>query len=421
MITNFRAPSTLPAALLVLAILVEPGCKPQAPDLHDQRRPAASARAEAAKAAIESGQSAAKRVSGLSDEQAAATVAKVGDRLITLGDVAAYVARMPRAARSRYVTPEQRRELVQHMVEIELLAREGEGRGFGTDPIVQHSYKKALANELLRTVTSERSLGDITDADVTAYYDTHKAKFIRPERRRCAVIYFNSREETEAAQREIATAIASTPKASKQIFGDWAREKSVDVPTAKIKGDLGWFDAKGLNEKGQARVSGRLLDVVYAMKRVHEVSAPVELESHQWLLAQLTGIEPEREAPMADVRLEIQDALLKASRTEAREAFVQQLRSKATIDINEEALAALPAPPEPEPGLKVPRVPKPKMNPALFQRRANIPIVKRPGSEKPTLKLERTGAEVSKEAREIYLGSEHKDDSASASDEEGAP
>jgi len=400
---DLRASAAFPVALLVMATCTVPSCKPQAPDLHAQRRPAASARAEAAKAAIESTANAAKQAAGLTDEQAAAVVARVGERTITLGDVAAYVARLPRSARSRYVTPEQRLELVQHMVEVELLAREGEGRGFGTDPVVQHSYKKALANELLRTVTSDRSLGDIKPAEVEAYYAAHKADFVRAERRRCAVIYFDTKEDTEAAARGLEAAIAATPKASKQIFGDWAREKSVDLTSGKLKGDLGWFDEKGLNEKGQNRVTGRLLEVVYAMESVHQVSAAVELESRQWLLAQITGIEAAREAPLADVRLEIQNALLRASRTEAREAFIAELRAKATIDVDEAALAALPAP-EPEPGVKVPKVAKPKFNPALFRRRVNTPIAVRPGAEKPGLKLDRGPADRTEEARQIYLG-----------------
>ena len=36
------------------------------------------------------------------------------------------------------------------------------------------------------TVTSDTSIGDITDADAEAYYAENKAEFVRPERRRCA-------------------------------------------------------------------------------------------------------------------------------------------------------------------------------------------------------------------------------------------
>ncbi|MDP6946382.1 MAG: peptidyl-prolyl cis-trans isomerase, partial [Myxococcota bacterium] len=372
-------------------------------------------------AAIAAGGQAGKAVAGLSPEQAAAIVARVGDQAITLGDVAAYVAQLPRSARSRYVTPQQQRELVRHMVEVELLAHEGEQRGFGTDPIVQHTYKKALANELLRTVTTDLSLGDITDADVKAYYDTHSADFVRVERRRCAVIYFNQQADAQAAAKGIEEAVAATPKAAKQIFGDWAREKSIDEASGALKGDLGWFDQKGLNTRGQTRVAGRILSETFAMDKVHTISAPLKLESRQWVLVQLTGIQPQAEAPMDAVRLEIQNALLTAKRVAAREEFIAQLRTDATIEVDEAVLAKLPAP-EPAPKVTPPEVPKPKFNPALFRRSLNPGVVRRPGAggAQDALKVESAKGKVRKKNIDTYLKHRQEED-PSATTDPGAP
>jgi parvulin-like peptidyl-prolyl isomerase len=428
-----------PLALLLALTATLAGCKPEAPDLHEARRPVANERANVAKAAIEAGASAPGKVSGLTEAQAQSMVARVGSTTITLGDVAAYVAQLPRSARSRYVTAEQRVELLRKLVELELLAHEGERQGFKTDPIVQHTYKRALADEVLRTVGTDLSLGDISDADVETYYRDHSATFLREERRRCAVLYSNTRADAAAASAELIEAIAATPKAAKQIFGDWAREKSVDVASATVKGDLGWFDAKGLNTKGQARVAGLMLSTVFNLAKVHQVSPPLQLESKQWIIVQLTGREAAQEAPLDDVRLTIQNALLKAKRVEARVAFIKALRGQAKITLNEAALSALPTP-EPPTESKVPNVPKPRLpstraqsgtvvatpttatdtppkaaapegkptkprlNPALFRRPAAPGPTRRPGRKSGGLTLQHSNPKVPDAVKARYLG-----------------
>ena len=415
------APCTL---VLVLSIAA---CKPEAPDLHEERRPVASERAKVAKEALSQGAQAPAKVSGLSSAQASAVVAKVGEVEITLGDVAAYVAQLPRSARSRYVTAEQRVELLKKLVELELLAGEGERKGFKKDPIVQHTYKRALAEEVLRGVGTEISLADVSTDDVDAYYAENKESFVTKERRRCAVLYSTTRADAAAVHAELNAAIAQTPKAAKQIFGDFAKEKSVDPASASLKGDLGWFDAEGLNAKGQTRVTGLMLKRVFNLDKVHQVSAPLQLESKQWVLVQLTGLKDAKEAPLDEVRLNIQNALLKQKQTEARAAFIESLRAKATITMNTEALAALPKPETPE-GPKIPEVPKPrvtptppaaeksagkaktpksaqpKLNPALFRRPAAPGVTARPGQDKPPLKLHHSGTKAPQAVKERYLG-----------------
>ncbi len=408
-------------------------CKPEAPDLHAERQPAASERAKVAKEAIAAGSSAPAKVSGLSDAQAQALVAKVGDARITLGDVAAYVAQLPRSARSRYVTADQRVELLKKLVELELLASEAERKGFKQDPVVQHTYKKALADEVLSEVGNELSLGDVTDSDIASYYAENKAKFVTQERRRCAVIYNNTRAEADELHKALLEAIGQTPKAAKQIFGDFAKEKSVDPASAALKGDLGWFNEEGLNTKGQARVTGFMLKRVFNLAKVHEVSAPLQLESKQWVLVQLTGREAAKEASLDQVRLAIQEKLLRARRVEARVDFIKTLRAKADITLFEEALEALPKPAPPS-GPKIPAIPTPQipqaakgvkqaptaappdgapaaqgarkvpLNPALFRRPTAPAATMRPGQGAPELKLERSAPTVPDAVKERYLG-----------------
>jgi len=59
----------------------------------------------------------------LSPELAAKTLAKVGDRVITLGEYAAALDRMDSFERMRYQSPDRRKRLLDEMVDVELLAQ----------------------------------------------------------------------------------------------------------------------------------------------------------------------------------------------------------------------------------------------------------------------------------------------------------
>src|SRR5262249_55435218 len=63
-------------------------------------------------------------ISGLPADQAARTVAKVGDRTLTLADFARTIERMDQFDRLRYQSKERRRELLEELIDIELLAAE---------------------------------------------------------------------------------------------------------------------------------------------------------------------------------------------------------------------------------------------------------------------------------------------------------
>jgi hypothetical protein len=85
---------------------------------------------------------------GLTAEQAALVVAKVGDRAITLGDYAATLERMDQFDRLRYQSPERRRELLEEIIDVELLAQM-RGRKSSTSGETQQAIRQVLRDALL--------------------------------------------------------------------------------------------------------------------------------------------------------------------------------------------------------------------------------------------------------------------------------
>src|SRR5215471_15161835 len=86
---------------------------------------------------------------GLTAEQAALVVAKVGERTITLGDYAATLERMDQFDRLRYQSPERRRELLEEIIDAELLAEDARQKKLDQTPETQQAVRQVLRDALL--------------------------------------------------------------------------------------------------------------------------------------------------------------------------------------------------------------------------------------------------------------------------------
>jgi peptidyl-prolyl cis-trans isomerase C len=112
---------------------------------------------------------------GLTKAQAAETLAKIGSRTITVGDLAEEIAQKGPFLRARYNSPERRRELLDQMIRFELLAQEAEREGFDDLPDVQRTRKQILIRRFLKVRYEDAiELDDVTDEQVRQYYESHR-------------------------------------------------------------------------------------------------------------------------------------------------------------------------------------------------------------------------------------------------------
>ncbi|MCC6526197.1 MAG: peptidyl-prolyl cis-trans isomerase, partial [Polyangiaceae bacterium] len=135
---------------------------------------------------------------GLTAEQAAAVVAKVGDRTITLGDVAAHIGSLNPYYRLRFQSKELRRKLVDEMIDVELLAIEARRLGLDKDPRTEEAIRQVLRDAML--AEARKDVPDpsaFSAAEVRAYYEANRDRFREPERRRVAAIVLAKREDAE--------------------------------------------------------------------------------------------------------------------------------------------------------------------------------------------------------------------------------
>ena len=146
---------------------------------------------------------------GLSPEQAAQVLARVGDRAITLGDYAVAVEHMSTFDRIRYQAPERRRELLHEMIDVMLLADEAREKGYDKDPVVEQEVREILRDAYFAGAREGAPTpAEIAVGDVRAYYEAHKADFHDPERRRVSAIVLSTAAAADATLEEAKTATA---------------------------------------------------------------------------------------------------------------------------------------------------------------------------------------------------------------------
>ncbi|MRS15680.1 peptidylprolyl isomerase [Enterobacteriaceae bacterium RIT691] len=161
--------------------------------------------------------------------------------------------------------------------------------------------------------------GTASDSDIQAYYDQHQDLYTQPQRVRYSVIQTKTEADAKAVLDEI------TKGAN---FADVAKAKSTDIISAKNGGDMGWLEASttpdelknaGLKDKGQ--LSG------------------VIKSSVGFLVARLDDVEAAKVKPLAEVHDEI---AAKVKQEKALDAFfaMQQKVSDAASNDNESLAGA---------------------------------------------------------------------------------
>lgn len=283
--------------------------------------------------------------SGLTPELAARVLAKVGDKEITLGEFAATLERMDSFERLRYQSPDRRKQLLDELIDLELLAGEAQRRGLDKQPETQERVRQMLRDELLQQVRSSvPSPGDIPDADARRYYDAHRDDFREPERRRVAHIQLKSEAEAKAV-------LEKAQGASPADWGKLVAEKSVDARTKpnaglppELSGDLGIVGPPGHPRGDNPSVPEPLRAAAFEIDKLGGVLPRVVNVNGTFHVLRLTGKTDARDRTFEDAKRAIRVALVQ-ERIRQREAELEaELKKKYPVTIDETQLAKVPLP-----------------------------------------------------------------------------
>jgi hypothetical protein len=269
-------------------------------------------------------------------------LARVGDRTITLGDYVAVLDGMDRLDRARYQTPDRRKQLLDEMIDVELLAREAERRGLADKPEAKELVRQILRDEVFAELRDKQPpLEDIPAADVRAYYEAHRGDFREPERRRISHLAVRDRAQAERLLGEARTMTAKQ-------WGELVRRSSVDKPATdvpdELAGDLGIVSPPAFGKNDNARVPEPLRAAAFEIEKVGDVLGHVVPAGGVFHLLRLTAKSDPRDRSLeeADRTIRVLIAQERLHRAEAN--LEKELRAKIPVRVDEAALAKVVVP-----------------------------------------------------------------------------
>ena len=265
----------------------------------------------------------------------AQAVARIGDVTITVGQLEDEIARQTPFMRTRYRDRAELETLLGTLVRFELLSREAERRGFGTDPEVREATSQAAVQQMIRRDFDERiTVESLPQAEVQAYYDAHPEEFSRAEVRRASHIVLESEEQARAL-------VAEARAADARGFRALAQERSIDPESRQRGGDLRYFDDHGVSpNSADPAVDEAIVRATFALANVGDVADPVQA-GDRWTIVKLTGLRPAEHRPIEEAGQGIRLRLWRQARQDALEGFVEELRGRIATEVHYERMSGI--------------------------------------------------------------------------------
>lgn len=283
-------------------------------------------------------------IAGLSAEQAARVVARVGDRAITLGDFAKMIEHMDQFDRLRYQSKDRRRELLEEMIDVELLAAEAKRLGLDKEPEAADQLRAILRDTMLgESRLALPTPAQLTPQEVAAYFESHPDKFNEPERRRVAAIVMKDKKEAAQVLKEALK--VKTPAEWGALFAKHSitapKAHGGPVNPAELAGDLGIVGAMSDAHGGNPKVPDAVRVEAFKLKELYDIAPElVEAEGRQFIV-RVNGITPAHKRTLGEADRAIRVLLIQEKMAEHEAALEDELKKKFPVEIDDAALAAV--------------------------------------------------------------------------------
>jgi peptidyl-prolyl cis-trans isomerase C len=255
-------------------------------------------------------------------------VVTINGKTISTDLFEAYVKAVTQGKASSELTAEEREQVKEELVRMEVIAQQAEKDGLAKEPDVATRLELTRLN-LLQQAAAQKYLKDRqpTEAEMRAEFETQLAA--------TPLVEYHARHILVSSQ-DTAQKIIGQLKAGGD-FATLAKRFSGDKSTAQKGGDLGWFPPDAMGNKNFA-------DAVGLLKNNEITSAPIQTQ-YGWHVLQLLGTR-DRPPPSFEG---VQDQLKRILLTKKYRAYSDELLKVAKIDpplanMPAAAPAAAPAP-----------------------------------------------------------------------------
>jgi len=266
-----------------------------------------------------------------SAEELKTVLAKIDDVAITLAEFQERINRQSSYIRARYTSLEQKKEFLDSLVRFEVLAKEAYRRGLDKDPEVVRTMKQVMIQKLMRDefdakVTAENT---VSDADMKTYFEANLAEYVKPEEVRVSAIIVKNKAQADRVAIEARGDAGKTNKG----FRDLVMKYSADEDSKLRGGDLRYLDAATKD------VPGAVVKAAFTLYNTGDVSQAVDAGNGTFYVLKQTGRRKSVTKTFEDAKAQIRNKLFRDKRLQAQKDFVDRLRSKSKIEVNEANLA----------------------------------------------------------------------------------
>jgi hypothetical protein len=190
--------------------------------------------------------------------------------------------------------------------------------------------KQVMIQKLMRDEFDVKVTADsVTDPEMKAYYDANIAEYVKPEEVRVSAIILKNRAQAERVALEARGDAGKTNKG----FRDLVTKYSQDEDTKLRGGDLRYFDASTKD------VPAKVAQAAFALVNTGDVSQAVDAGNGTFYVLKQTGRRKAMTKAFDDAKPQIRNKLFREKRLKAQSGFVDGLRAKAKVEINEANLA----------------------------------------------------------------------------------
>ena len=210
------------------------------------------------------------------------------------------------------VTAEQKKQMLDQLINMTLAAQAAEKEGLENDAAVK-ARMQLLRTQLLAEAATEKYMKahPVSESETKAEYDTQVANM--PKEYKARHILVDSKEKADEIIKQLAAG------------GDFAKiasKESKDAGSGKNGGDLGWFTAQSMVKP--------FADAVAAMQKGQTTPQPVQSE-FGWHVINLEDIR----SPTAPAYEDVKQQVEVLSQRKKLQAYLDELRKTAKIQITE--------------------------------------------------------------------------------------
>ncbi len=289
------------------------------------------------------------RASSLTPDQRSIVVARIGDRLITLGDLEVRLEQEPVVVKSQFASIQKRKDYLAKMVQFEVLVLEAQRQGLDKDPEVVETLRQAMVRRYLQDEVKDDDAGKaIPDADLKAYYDANAQVFHKPDQVELSHILLSDQSKAEEIKKELERGAEGNSAKLIAMWNDYVVRLSEDKVTAPYLGALGLISkvppqgAEPAEIERLAQIPKELVAAAFGGELL--TVGPVVHSDKGWHVWMITSKAPAVDKTFEDAKESILARIVKRERDLKRQKLLDDLRTRAKVTVDDDAVRLIGAP-----------------------------------------------------------------------------